>query len=50
MSKHRLAVLLSGRGTNFEAICDAVAGAPIPNTAILAAISAVPGASTRSRC
>jgi phosphoribosylglycinamide formyltransferase 1 len=40
----RLAVLLSGRGSNFEAIADAVADGRIPNAEIVAVISDVPGA------
>jgi phosphoribosylglycinamide formyltransferase 1 len=41
MTKHRLAVLLSGRGSNFEAIADAVKRGRIPNAAIVAVISDV---------
>ncbi len=44
MPKHRLAILLSGRGSNFEAIADAVAGGSIPNAEIVAVISDVPEA------
>ena len=44
MAKHHLAVLLSGRGSNFEAIADAVEGGRIPNAAIVAVISDVPAA------
>jgi phosphoribosylglycinamide formyltransferase-1 len=44
MKKHRLAVLLSGRGSNFEAIADAVEGGRIPNAEIVAVISDVPAA------
>jgi formyltetrahydrofolate-dependent phosphoribosylglycinamide formyltransferase len=40
----RLAVLLSGRGSNFEAIADAVESGAIPNAAIVAVISDVPEA------
>jgi phosphoribosylglycinamide formyltransferase-1 len=43
-SKARLAVLLSGRGSNFEAIADAVAAGAIPNAEIVAVLSDVPGA------
>ena len=39
--KRRLAVLLSGRGSNFEAICDAVAEGRIPHATIVAVISDV---------
>lgn len=42
--KHRLAILLSGRGSNFEAIADAVADGTIPNTEIVAVLSDVPEA------
>lgn len=41
---HRLAVMLSGRGSNFEAIADAVARGEIPETEIVAVISDVPSA------
>ena len=40
----RLAVLLSGRGSNFEAIADAVESGAIPDAAIVAVISDVPEA------
>lgn len=40
----RLAVLLSGRGSNFEAIADAVESGRIPNAEIVAVISDVAGA------
>src|SRR5262249_17742175 len=40
----RLAILLSGRGSNFEAIADAAAEGRIPNTEIVAVISDVPDA------
>lgn len=40
--KRRLAVLLSGRGSNFEAIADAVATGRIPQAEIVAVISDVP--------
>ncbi len=39
--KHRLAILLSGRGSNFEAIADAVDDGAIPNGKIVAVISDV---------
>jgi formyltetrahydrofolate-dependent phosphoribosylglycinamide formyltransferase len=42
--KHRLAILLSGRGSNFEAIADAVATGVVPNAEIVAVLSDVPGA------
>jgi phosphoribosylglycinamide formyltransferase 1 len=41
LAKHRLVVLLSGRGSNFEAIADAVERGRIPNAAIVAVISDV---------
>lgn len=41
---HRLAVLLSGRGSNFEAIADAVEAGRIPDAEIVAVISDVAGA------
>ncbi|MGH9315939.1 MAG: phosphoribosylglycinamide formyltransferase, partial [Thermoanaerobaculia bacterium] len=44
MAKHRLAILLSGRGSNFEALADAVAQGRIPRTEIVAVISDVPEA------
>jgi phosphoribosylglycinamide formyltransferase-1 len=44
LAKHRLAVLLSGRGSNFEAIADAVERGRIPDAAIVAVISDVPAA------
>ena len=44
MPKHRLAILLSGRGTNFEAIADAVSDGRIPDAEIAAVISDVPDA------
>jgi phosphoribosylglycinamide formyltransferase-1 len=40
----RLAVLLSGRGSNFEAIADAVETGRIPNARIVAVVSDVAGA------
>ena len=39
--KRRLAVLLSGRGSNFEAIADAVADGRIPGATIVAVVSDV---------
>ena len=42
--RHRLAILLSGRGSNFEAIADAVERGAIPDTEIVAVISDVPEA------
>ena len=42
--KFRLAVLLSGRGSNFEAIADAVARGAIPSAEIVAVLSDVPAA------
>jgi phosphoribosylglycinamide formyltransferase-1 len=42
--KHRLAVLLSGRGSNFESIAEAVANGGIPNAEIVTVISDVPTA------
>jgi phosphoribosylglycinamide formyltransferase 1 len=45
----RLAVLLSGRGSNFEAIADAVAAGAIPEAEIVAVISDVPGAAGLER-
>jgi len=39
--KRRLAVLLSGRGSNFVAICDAIGDGRIPDAAIVAVISDV---------
>ncbi|MGH9366588.1 MAG: phosphoribosylglycinamide formyltransferase [Thermoanaerobaculia bacterium] len=41
MKKFRLAVLLSGRGSNFEAIADAVEAGRIPGAEIVAVISDV---------
>jgi formyltetrahydrofolate-dependent phosphoribosylglycinamide formyltransferase len=45
----RLAVLLSGRGSNFEAIANAVATGAIPDSEIVAVISDVPGAAGLER-
>jgi phosphoribosylglycinamide formyltransferase-1 len=42
--RRRLAILLSGRGSNFEAIADAVALGEIPDAEIVAVISDVPTA------
>lgn len=47
--KRRLAVLLSGRGTNFEAIANAVDSGAIPRARIVAVISDVPDAPGLSR-
>lgn len=44
MSKRRLAILLSGRGSNFESIADAVDSGAIPNAEIVAVVSDVPRA------
>ncbi len=44
MTRRRLAVLLSGRGSNFEAIADAVAEGRVPDAEIVAVISDVPAA------
>ena len=49
MGKRRLAILLSGRGSNFEAIADAVASGRIPRAEIVAVVSDVPGARGLSR-
>lgn len=43
-ARHRLAILLSGRGSNFEAIADAVERGTIPDAEIVAVISDVPEA------
>jgi len=45
----RLAVLLSGRGSNFEAIADAVAAGAIKEAEVVAVISDVPGAAGLER-
>ena len=45
----RMAVLLSGRGSNFEAIADAVATGGIPKAEIVVVISDVPGAAGLER-
>ncbi|MDQ6893184.1 MAG: phosphoribosylglycinamide formyltransferase [Acidobacteriota bacterium] len=42
--QRRIAVLLSGRGSNFEAIADATSRGVIPNAEIVAVLSDVPGA------
>jgi phosphoribosylglycinamide formyltransferase-1 len=44
LGKHRLAILLSGRGSNFEAIADAVAGGGVPDAEIVAVLSDDPDA------
>jgi phosphoribosylglycinamide formyltransferase-1 len=41
---HRIGVLLSGRGSNFEALADSVSAGRIPNAEISVAISNKPGA------
>lgn len=41
MSTRRIAILLSGRGSNFEAIADAVEAGRIPNAEIVAVVSDV---------
>jgi phosphoribosylglycinamide formyltransferase-1 len=41
LRNHRLAVLLSGRGSNFEAIADAVADGRIPRAEVVAVVSDV---------
>src|ERR1700675_949730 len=41
---HRIGVLLSGRGSNFEALADSVSAGRIPNTEISIVISNKPGA------
>jgi phosphoribosylglycinamide formyltransferase-1 len=43
-AKRRLAILLSGRGSNFEAIADAVESGRIPRAEIVAVVSDVPDA------
>jgi formyltetrahydrofolate-dependent phosphoribosylglycinamide formyltransferase len=47
--KSRLAILLSGRGSNFEAIADAVASGAIPAAEIVAVVSDVPDATGLDR-
>jgi phosphoribosylglycinamide formyltransferase 1 len=47
--KFRLAILLSGRGSNFEALADAVGQGRIPGTEIVAVISDVPEAEGLAR-
>lgn len=42
MAKHRIAVLLSGRGSNFEAIAQAVESGRIPEAEVVAVVSDVP--------
>src|SRR5450759_562742 len=44
LSMHRLAVLLSGRGSNFEALADAVSSGQVPDAAIAAVVSDNPEA------
>ena len=41
---HQIAVLLSGRGSNFEALADAVADGRIPNARIAVVVSNREGA------
>ena len=41
MTRNRLAILLSGRGSNFEAIADATAAGVIPDAEIVAVVSDV---------
>jgi phosphoribosylglycinamide formyltransferase-1 len=48
-NSHRLAVLLSGRGSNFEAIADAVERGEIADAEIVAVISDVPEAAGLER-
>lgn len=43
-AKRRLAVMLSGRGSNFEAIADAAARGEIPNAEIVAVVADIPSA------
>jgi phosphoribosylglycinamide formyltransferase-1 len=43
-ARRRIAILLSGRGSNFEAIADAVRDGAIPDAEIVAVISDVPDA------
>ena len=38
-ARRRIAILLSGRGSNFEAIADAIEKRAIPNAEIVAVIS-----------
>jgi phosphoribosylglycinamide formyltransferase-1 len=47
--RRRLAILLSGRGSNFEAIADAVASGAIPDAEIAAVLSDVPDAAGLER-
>jgi phosphoribosylglycinamide formyltransferase-1 len=47
--RFRLAILLSGRGSNFEAIAEAVESAAIPDARIVAVISDVPEAAGLER-
>jgi phosphoribosylglycinamide formyltransferase-1 len=49
VSKHRLAILLSGRGSNFEAICRAIELGRIPGAQIVAVISDVVDAAGLAR-
>ena len=38
-TRHRLGILLSGRGSNFHAIADSIAAGRVPNTEIAIVIS-----------
>lgn len=49
MRKSRIAILLSGRGSNFVAICDAIGDGRIPNAEIVAVVSDVADAPGLSR-
>ncbi len=49
MERSRIAVLLSGRGSNFEAIAEAVKSGAIPDAEIVAVISDVPEAAGLER-
>jgi phosphoribosylglycinamide formyltransferase 1 len=46
---HRIGVLLSGRGSNFEALADSVSAGRIPNAEISVVVSNKPGASGLER-
>ncbi len=48
-NRRRLAVLLSGRGSNFEAIAEAIERGKIPDTEIVAVLSDVPEAAGLER-
>jgi len=49
LRRRRLAILLSGRGSNFEAIADAVSSGAIPDAEITAVLSDVPEAAGLER-